>query len=159
MIEWTTHTYLGAHIPKDVSPDVFEAILTRSRFLSLLNSLCYATSIACSKGAILCLYWRSFQLCKIQRPILILLGVVAIWWIFRTFMLIFRCVPVQSLWDYTIKDKVCNIDSHTFFMATITTHFILDMIILILPIIEIFRLRMPIGPKVAFAGLFLVGTM
>lgn len=74
-------------------------------------------------------------------------------------MLTFRCVPVQSLWDYSITDKVCNIDSGKFFMGTITTHFLLDIIILILPLIEVFRLRMRLGQKLAVAALFLIGLV
>jgi hypothetical protein len=85
--------------------------------------------------------------------------VVGVWFVLRTFMLIFRCVPVQSLWDYSIEDKVCNIDSDKFFMGTITTHFLLDLIILVLPLVEVFHLRMKIGQKMAVAGLFLIGIM
>lgn len=159
MIEWTLHTYLGVNIPYSLPAGEFEAILTQSRFLSLFNSICYATSIACSKAAILILYWRLFKTSKIRIPIQILLGVVGVWFILRTFMLIFRCVPVQSLWDYTITNKVCNIDSAKFFLGTITTHFLLDIIILVLPVIEVFNLRMRMAQKVAVSGLFLVGTM
>lgn len=136
-----------------------EAILTQSRKLSFFNSLCYAASIACSKVSILCLYWRLFKTSSIRIPILVLLVIVTIWIIIRTFMLTFRCVPVASLWDYSITDKVCNINSDQFFLGTITTHFILDVIILVLPLIEVFQLRMRLGQKLAVACLFLLGTM
>ena len=139
--------------------DAREAILEESRLLSFINSLFYAASIACSKLAILCLYWRLFKLSCLRWPILILIGTVVIWIMIRTFMLTFRCIPVQSLWDYKITDKVCNIDSDKFFLATITTHFLLDIIILTLPVIEVSRLHMRMGQKIAVAGLFLVGIM
>lgn len=158
-VSGTLHTYLGAMIPDSTADDEKEAILEQSRFLSLFNSLCYATSIACSKAAVLFLYWRLFKLSSIRRPIWILLGIVVAWFLLRTFMLIFRCVPVQSLWDYSITDKRCNIDGDKFFLGTITTHFILDLIILALPLFEVFHLRMKLGQKMAVAGLFLVGTM
>ncbi|KAK0383650.1 hypothetical protein NLU13_9561 [Sarocladium strictum] len=159
MIEWTRHTYLGVIIPDTMPIDQKEAILEQSRFLSYFNSLCYAASIACCKIAILCLYWRLFKTSSIRIPILVLLVIVTIWILIRTFMLTFRCVPVQSLWDYSITDKVCNIDSGKFFMGTITTHFLLDIIILILPLIEVFRLRMRLGQKLAVAALFLIGLV
>jgi hypothetical protein len=155
----TRHTYLGQIIPDTIPSDEKEIILERSRFLSFFNSLCYASSIACSKIAILCLYWRLFKTSSIRIPILTLLAMVAAWIVLRTFMLIFRCVPVQSLWDYSITDKVCNIDSSKFFLGTITTHFLMDIVILALPLIEVFHLRMKIGQKMAVAGLFLIGTM
>ncbi|KAJ3542364.1 hypothetical protein NM208_g3259 [Fusarium decemcellulare] len=159
MVEWTLHTYLGVYLPDDLPLDEREAILEQSRFLSFFNSLCYAASIACSKLAILCLYWRLFKTSHIRYPILFLIGVVGVWIILRTFMLTFRCLPVQSLWDYKIKNKVCHLDSEQFFLATITTHFVLDIIILVLPLIEVFQLRMRSGQKIAVAALFLLGII
>lgn len=139
--------------------DEREAIFQQHRILSFFNSLCYASSLGFSKIAILCLYWRLFKVSHIKIPILILIGIVVVWIILRTFMLIFRCVPVQSLWDLTITDKVCNINPDQFFLGTITTHFILDIIILTLPIIEVVQLRMRTAQKVAVAALFLIGIM
>ncbi|KAJ4029935.1 hypothetical protein NW761_011695 [Fusarium oxysporum] len=159
MVEWTLHTYLGVNIPDSMPTDEREAILQQARFLAYFNSLCYASSIACSKLAILCLYWRLFRISSIRIPIMVMLVMVVIWIILRTFMLTFRCVPVQSLWDYTITDKVCNINSDQFFLGTITTHFIMDIIILVLPIIEVFRLRLRTGQKLAIGALFLLGTI
>ncbi|KAI3577683.1 hypothetical protein IWW34DRAFT_697789 [Fusarium oxysporum f. sp. albedinis] len=106
MVEWTLHTYLGVNIPDSMPTDEREAILQQARFLAYFNSLCYASSIACSKLAILCLYWRLFRISSIRIPIMVMLVMVVIWIILRTFMLTFRCVPVQSLWDYTITDKM-----------------------------------------------------
>ncbi|CEF79715.1 hypothetical protein SNK03_007548 [Fusarium graminearum] len=159
MIEWTLHTYLGVKIPDSITGDEREAILQQARFLSYLNSLCYASSIACSKIAILTLYWRLFRISSIRIPILVMLVMVVVWIILRTFMLTFRCVPVQSLWDYSITDKVCNLDSGEFFLGTITTHFIMDIAILILPIIEVARLSLPTGQKLAITALFLLGAI
>jgi hypothetical protein len=88
-----------------------------------------------------------------------MLVMVVIWIILRTFMLIFRCVPVQSIWDHTITGKVCNINSGQFFLGTITTHFLMDLAILVLPIIEVARLTLPKGQKLAIAALFLLGSM
>jgi len=153
------HTYLGVKIPESVPTDEREAILQQARFFAFLNSLCYASSIACSKIAILSLYWRLFSISSIRIPILVMLVMVVIWIILRTFMLTFRCVPVQSLWDYSITDKVCNLDSGQFFLGTITTHFIMDLAILVLPIIEVARLTLPKGQKLAIAALFLLGAM
>lgn len=158
-IAGTLHTYLGVKIPDSIPTDEREAILQQARFLSFLNSICYASSIACSKIAILSLYWRLFRISSIRTPILIMLVMVVIWIILRTFMLIFRCVPVQSIWDHTITGKVCNINSGQFFLGTITTHFLMDIAILVLPIIEVVRLTLPKGQKLAIAALFLLGSM
>lgn len=88
-----------------------------------------------------------------------LLAISAIWWILRTFMLIFRCVPTQAIWDKTITDAVCNIDGDKFFLGTITTHFLLDVAILVLPVLPVFKLRLRLQQKLAIVGFFLLGTM
>jgi hypothetical protein len=73
-------------------------------------------------------------------------------------MLTFSCVPTWAIWDKTIP-AVCNIDRDNFFLATITTHFILDVIILVLPIFPVFRLQLPLQQKLGVIGFFLLGAM
>ncbi|GKU11488.1 unnamed protein product, partial [Fusarium langsethiae] len=72
MVHWTLHAYLGVKIPDSKSADERETILRKARFLSFLNSLCYASSIASSKIAILTLYWRLFKISSIRIPILVM---------------------------------------------------------------------------------------
>jgi hypothetical protein len=145
-------------MPSSLNDAAREAILYQARKLSYFNSLCYAASLACSKIAILLFYWRLFKFSAIRIPIVILLAMSTVWLTLRTFMLTFRCVPARAVWDKAIP-AVCNIDSNKFFLATITTHFILDMIILVLPIVPVFRLRLPLHQKLAVVGFFLLGIM
>lgn len=146
-------------MPSTLDEATRENILYHARILSFFNSLCYASSLACSKISILSFYWRLFKLSIIRIPILVLLAVSATWWIIRTFMLMFRCVPTRAIWDKTITDAVCNIDSDKFFLATITTHFLLDVTILVLPIVPVFKLRLRLQQKLAIVGFFLLGAM
>jgi hypothetical protein len=81
------------------------------------------------------------------------------WIILRTFMVIFRCIPVQAYWDKTIPDAHCRIKDTQFFFGTVLTHMLMDVAILVLPIFEVFRLRLRIGQKLAIAALFIVGAM
>jgi hypothetical protein len=74
-------------------------------------------------------------------------------------MLIFRCVPTRAIWDKTITDAICNIDSDKFFLGTITTHFLMDVAILVLPIVPVFQLHLRLQQKFAIVGFFLLGTM
>lgn len=145
-------------MPSSLNDTAREAILYQARKLGYFNSLCYAASLACSKISILLFYWRLFKFSRIRTAILILLVISTMWLILRTFMLTFRCVPTRAIWDKTIP-AVCNIDSDKFFLATITTHFILDVIILVLPIVPVCRLRLPLQQKLAVIGFFLLGAM
>lgn len=153
------HWSLGQYMPDDISASARERILYNSRLLGFLNSLSYAFSIASSKLAVLFLYWRIFSISTIRIPIQVMVVLCVMWIILRTFMLIFRCVPVQAYWDKTIPDAKCRIKDTDFFFSTVLTHFLMDIAILILPIFEVFRLRLRIGQKLAIAALFIVGTM
>ncbi|KAJ8114869.1 hypothetical protein OPT61_g3353 [Boeremia exigua] len=155
---WTLNWSLGKRIPDSLDAPAREAILYHARQLGYFNSLCYAASLACSKISILLFYWRLFKFSMIRIPILLLLVICVVWLILRTFMLTFRCVPVSAIWDKTIP-AVCNIDGNKFFLATITTHFILDVIILVLPMLPVFRLRLPLQQRLAVVGFFLLGTI
>ncbi|KAH8728538.1 hypothetical protein GQ44DRAFT_609588, partial [Phaeosphaeriaceae sp. PMI808] len=159
LIEWTLHWSLGKLMPSSLDETSREDILYHARFLGFFNSLCYALSLACSKLSILSFYWRLFKLSIIQIPILALLAISAGWWIIRTFTLTFRCVPTHAIWDKTITDAVCNIDSDKSFLGTITTHFLLDVIILALPIVPVFKLRLRLQQKFVIVGFFLLGTI
>lgn len=146
-------------MPDSLDEQTRESILYHARLLGFFNSLCYASSLATSKISILSFYWRLFSQSVIRIPIIVMLVMSVIWMILRTFMLIFRCVPVQSIWDKTITDSVCNINSGQFFLGTIVTHFIMDLIILTLPVIEVYRLRLRLGQKLGIIALFVLGTM
>jgi hypothetical protein len=145
-------------MPSSLDNTTREAILYQARKLGYFNSLCYAASLGCSKISILLFYWRLFKFSAIRLPIVVLLVICTIWLILRTFMLTFSCVPTWAIWDKTIP-AVCNIDRDNFFLATITTHFILDVIILVLPIFPVFRLQLPLQQKLGVIGFFLLGAM
>ncbi|KAH7114538.1 hypothetical protein B0J13DRAFT_239587 [Dactylonectria estremocensis] len=159
LLEWTRHWSLGKLMPDDLDTESRENILYHARILGFFNSLCYASSLASSKISILSFYWRLFKTSTIRVPILVLLAMSVMWIIFRTFMLTFRCVPVQSIWDKTITGSVCNIDAGKFFLGTITTHFIMDIIILSLPIVEVSKLRLRLGQKLGIIALFILGII
>lgn len=74
-------------------------------------------------------------------------------------MLSFRCVPTRAIWDKTVPDAVCNIDGNKFFLATITTHFTLDVMILVLPIVPILSLHLPLQERLGVVVFFLLGAM
>lgn len=146
-------------MPDDLTEAERDLILHNGRFIGFFNSLTYAFAIASAKLAILFLYWRIFQLSSIRLPMQIMIVMCFVWIIVRTFMTIFRCLPVQAYWDKTIPHAVCRIRDTEFFFSTVLTHFLMDLAILVLPIIEVFKLRLRIGQKIAVAGLFVVGSM
>ncbi|RGP77199.1 integral membrane [Fusarium longipes] len=157
-IELGTETwYLGTTIPETVSDVEYENINLNARLMQFLISMTYSYSIGFSKLSILLFYWRIFKQSAIRIPIQVLLGLSVAWLILRTFMVTFHCIPVQAYWDKSIEGAVCKINDSQFFFGTCLTHFALDIVILALPIIEVFKLRLRMGQKVAITALFVIG--
>ncbi|CVL09169.1 related to integral membrane protein [Fusarium mangiferae] len=157
MVYWAESWYLGRNIPDEVGSDRYEVINMRSRLMQFLVSFTYSYAIGFCKLSVLLFYWRIFQLSAIRTPILITVVITVCWLILRTFMVIFRCVPVQAYWNKSIEGAKCDINDSQFFFGTCLTHFVLDVVILALPIIEVIKLRLRLGQKLAIAALFLVG--
>lgn len=150
---------MGQTLEPWLSEEKREDILLHSRFMQFLVSLSYSYAIGLSKLSILLFYWRIFKQSAIRIPIQIMLGITGIWLILRTFMVIFHCVPVQAYWDHSIEGATCNINDTQFFFGTCLTHFVMDIVILALPVIEVFKLRLRLGQKCAITALFLLGFM
>lgn len=133
--------------------------IRRSSIFVLVGELFYAFSLACSKFAILGMYWRLFSTSPIRLPIQILSVMSLIWVIIRTFMTIFHCVPPQAFWDTSVENARCDIDNSKFFFGTTLTHLLIDVAILLLPIIQVRRLKLRTGQKIGVIGLFMFGTV
>lgn len=146
-------------IPDTVDSATKDHILEMARKIAFFCSFTYAYSIASSKLAILSLYWRLFKLSSIRIPIITLLVIVSMWTILRTLLILFRCSPVQAYWDDTIPGGHCNISDSAFFFGTMLPHFIMDVVILTLPVVEVFKLRLRWAQKIAIAALFLLGIV
>ncbi|KAL9563805.1 hypothetical protein ACKAV7_012047 [Fusarium commune] len=149
--------YLGTTIPDTVTTEKYKAIDLNARLMQFLISLTYSYSIGLSKLSILLFYWRIFRQSAIRISIQIMLIISVAWVMIRTLMVIFHCMPVQAYWDKSIKNATCKINDTRFFFSTCLTHFIIDIIILALPVIEVFKLRLSLGQKFAITAMFARG--
>lgn len=77
----------------------------------------------------------------------------------QTFLTTFHCLPVNAFWDYTIKKKVCAIESSKFFFGTVLSHVILDIAILVLPIVQIQKLMLPGMQRLGIILMFMFGIL
>lgn len=126
-----------------------------------VSSMTYTFAIAFCKFAILAFYWRIFQHSDIRIPIQVLSTLAGAWFFLRLFMVTLQCIPISALWNETgqARDSRCHIQESTFFFATVLTHVLLDCAILALPAIEVSKLHLPRGQKVAVIMLFMFGAM
>ncbi|KAH7125789.1 hypothetical protein EDB81DRAFT_698208 [Dactylonectria macrodidyma] len=126
-----------------------------------VSSMTYTFAIAFCKFAILAFYWRIFQHSDIRIPIQVLSTLAGAWFFLRLFMVSLQCIPISALWNETgqARDRRCHIHESTFFFATVLTHVLLECAILALPAIEVSKLHLPRGQKVAVIMLFMFGVM
>jgi hypothetical protein len=89
---------------------------------------------------------------------MVLFVVSIAWLVMRIFMTVFRCTPVPAYWDDSLGGS-CNIKDSAFCFGTIMSHFFIDVIILSLPVAEVFKLHLPLAQKFAVAALFLLGIV
>ncbi|RFN45595.1 integral membrane protein [Fusarium flagelliforme] len=133
--------------------------LERSYIFTFIASLTYTVACGFAKLAILTFYWRLFKYSHSRIAIQIVLVLCIAWFIVRMFLLTMQCQPTSAYWDIDRRDTHCNVPSSTYFFSTGLTHLILDVIILLLPLVEVYRMHLPIGQKIAVMGLFGFGAL
>ncbi|OHE99114.1 hypothetical protein CORC01_05607 [Colletotrichum orchidophilum] len=112
--------------------------------------------VACSaaKIAVLAMYFRLFSASKVLRcwvwgtSIAILLWLIAV-----VLVSTFSCLPVEYHWDKSIPGTCMGISK----VGILFPNIIFDIIAMVLPINEIWRLQMPRTKKAALTGIFLIG--
>lgn len=124
-----------------------------------LSSMTYTFAIAFCKFAILTFFWRIFQMSDIRIPIQVLFVITICWFIVRLLLVSLQCIPIKARWDFSITEKTCGIRESVFFFSTVLTHVIIDFAILCLPALEIRKMHLPFGQKIAVIGLFTFGAL
>lgn len=136
-----------------------EVILQESRLYLWISQILYAFSLAFSKLSILALYWRLFHTSDIRIPIQILGACSIIWLVIRILLSVFHCSPTQGYWDHTIEGRKCPIKESNFFFGTVFVHVIIDLCVLALPVVQVRRLKLRVGQKLAVIFLFMFGIL
>ncbi|RKL21295.1 hypothetical protein BFJ68_g2563 [Fusarium oxysporum] len=132
---WVNHG-LGLHIMDvvEIRKVTLEDALYQGKLLLFIAELFYAFGLFFAKVSILSLYWRMF----------------------RIFMGIFHCVPVDAFWD-SKAGGYCAIEDKKFFFGTTLVHAAIDIAILILPMWQIGKLQLPMIQKAGIMVMFTFG--
>ncbi|KAG9252052.1 uncharacterized protein F5Z01DRAFT_638690 [Emericellopsis atlantica] len=110
------------------------------------------------KLSILLSYKRIFgHMRKILVYIHVLMGLAAGWLVSCLFVIIFQCWPIHKVWK-PLTPGGC-IDLLAFLWATSVSNFIIDWLILSVPLIPIWKLQMTPIKKVFVAGSFALGSI
>ncbi|KAF6803269.1 hypothetical protein CMUS01_15135 [Colletotrichum musicola] len=112
--------------------------------------------IACplSKLAVLAMYYRIFSPSKnLRRGVWTLSSMVVAWGIAVIGVTIFACTPVSGFWDKKIPSKCMQSGK----IAITIPNIVLDVVAALLPIREVWQLRIKTEKKLALASIFLFG--
>ncbi|KAK1985936.1 integral membrane protein [Colletotrichum cereale] len=118
----------------------------------------YFTSVALPKMGIVCLYLRVFNWKGAMRTTAyVLLAMLAATSVSFIVTACFQCQPIAYWWDRTIPGGKC-VDVQAFFHAQSIPGFVLDFVIMALPLHTIWNLKLPMHKRLALVGIFMVGS-
>jgi hypothetical protein len=113
----------------------------------LMMPIAYALAVAFSKGAILNLFLRLFHFGTTRVIAYVVAGIIVVHTIVTVFVAIFQCHPIHQLWTEIVRTDCIN--TQLFFEYTSLPNIITDLVMLIIPLPEIWRLntttRMKVG--------------
>ncbi|KAK0517030.1 hypothetical protein JMJ35_000185 [Cladonia borealis] len=126
--------------------------------LVLAKASLYNPAIFAIKISILLLYRRIFVTNCINRSFNISLwctgGFVYMYCFVQAILTVFHCKPVNMLWDPTVKGTCINYDDVLITMASLNIG--TDVLILCLPLPQLWRLQLPASTKRHLVGIFLL---
>jgi hypothetical protein len=125
--------------------------------LLLIAEILYAFNLVWTKISLLLMYYRIFHFPFFKRWAYIISTFVILWVICITFLFIFICVPVQKLWYPQLPGHCINQVST--WIANATSTILSDLATLILPIPQVWKLRLPTNEKVVITFAFSLGSL
>jgi hypothetical protein len=107
--------------------------------------------------SILFLYLRIFPSKSFRLATYMTMAFIIVQTIALVFVVSFQCTPVDSYWDITIPGKC--IHSQAFVYAAAGLSILEDLVIMLLPVMELKALKLDLKKKLALAFMFALGSL
>jgi hypothetical protein len=127
--------------------------------MTLVQTILYASSLACSKLSILFLYLRLSPQRWFRILVWCTVAVVVTYALVYDLVSIFGCKPIAATWDLRLAPGSTCLDQLTKYMALSILNIIIDVFELALPIPVIAPLQMSKRQKITVCGLFATGGL
>lgn len=118
----------------------------------------WAASNTCVKYSILSLYVDIFPNRTFRYICYTIMGVSAVYFISVVVEGFALCTPVQFNWDKSIPGGECHNQNMAYLAAGIM-NLIVDVIIVVLPMPQLFGLKIPIAKRLGIASMFGLGAL
>lgn len=116
----------------------------------------YNPAITMPKLSILFLYARIFPGAAFRRYLYGMGAVVTLSWVASQFTAIFQCTPIHFFWTRTPITGHC-VNVQAYFIGQAVPNIVTDVLIMALPLPQIWKLKLPWQQKTALSGIFLLG--
>ncbi|KAJ6437914.1 hypothetical protein O9K51_09336 [Purpureocillium lavendulum] len=117
----------------------------------------YVWNLAWTKTSILLMYYRIFHVTSFKRVAWIVGTFVWLWVVTITFLSIFICLPVQKLWYPELSGRCIN--QFATWISNAVSTILTDLMILVMPLPQIWRLQLKRMEKVALTVAFGLGLL
>lgn len=142
----------GMGIHADKVP--LDNIIMMAKYLVVAEIL-YVWNLGWTKLSLLLMYYRIFHIPFFKKVAWVVGAFVMAWVVCITFLFIFICVPVEKLW-YPDLPGHC-IDQVGTWIANAASTLISDVVILLLPVPQVWRLQLRLAEKIALTLAFSLG--
>lgn len=132
------------------------SIVRMAQYLVVAEVL-YVYNLVWSKLSILLMYYRIFHFAYFRKMAYGIGAFIIAWVICITFLFIFICVPVQKLW-YPDLPGHCISQVGTW-IANAASTIISDLVILLLPLPQVWSLQLRLTEKLAVTVAFSLGFL
>lgn len=117
----------------------------------------YKLVVCLNKTSVVLLYKRIFITKQFQYLCWATLAIVVGSGFSTSIATIFQCLPIERSWNKSVEGTC--IDNGMFWLANAVLNIATDVIVLALPIREVFNLHLRLQEKLALCGVFLLGGL
>jgi len=144
----------GMGLHADTLP--LDNVVMISKYLIVAEVL-YVFNLVWTKICILLMYYRIFHFPYFKTWAYAIGTFVILWVICITFLFIFICVPVQKIWNPEIPGRCIN-QVGTWIANAVST-IATDLVILLLPLPQVWKLQLRTSEKIAVSIAFSLGFL
>jgi len=119
--------------------------------------LAYNISLLFVKASFLTLYLRIFSYQKAQIACKIILGLVVFSGLWTVVISATACIPLKAFWDLSVQNAYCH--STDFWWVNTSLHVSTDFLIWLVPLPQIWGMKMPKAQKITLIVLFSFGFL
>lgn len=119
--------------------------------------LVYTFDVALIKASILCFYLRLFPSRRFRVTTLVVGSTVLVWWIAVSIIGVFQCSPIYRFWTPEVPGTCLTMK--TVFTINAVPNVVQDIVILLMPVDQIWGLQATRAQKIRLYVTFGIGSL